>query len=86
MNQEAIDNSSQWHLDKRVNIGHILTTAALLIGAITYAYGIDKRVTVVEVQTQINTQNQQVVNQQVTDQLKSINNKLDRLIERVSEH
>ena len=78
--EQPITTENHWHLDKRLNIGHILTTLALVIAAFSYTSGIDKRVTVVEVQVK----NQELVNRQTTSQLEQINDKLDRLIERLS--
>lgn len=76
--ENELDN--RWHLDKRLNIGHIITTIMLAIAVFTYASGIDKRITVLEESKKY----QETTNKQVTEQLKSINDKLDRLIERLS--
>jgi GrpB-like predicted nucleotidyltransferase (UPF0157 family) len=71
---------NHWHLDKRLNIGHIISTAILAIAAFSYASKIDNRITSLEVAMNY----QRDTNTQVTEQLVSINNKLDRLIERLS--
>lgn len=35
---------SQWHLDKRLNVGHLLMTFSIAAGAFWWAMGVDKRV------------------------------------------
>lgn len=37
-----------WHLDKRVNVGHILTTVVLAISAFSWGSAMDRRLAVVE--------------------------------------
>ena len=37
-----------WHLDKSVSIGHIITTLAMVTSALVWAFGMDKRVAVLE--------------------------------------
>jgi cell division protein FtsB len=50
MNERGYDpDTSRWHVDKRVNAGHLLTT--LLLAASVFAWGsaIDRRLAVAEV-------------------------------------
>ena len=72
------DNSTGWHLDKRVNVGHLLTTISLAVMLFVWANRMDSRITVLEVQQL----NQTLVAADIRSQLKDVNNKLDRLIER----
>lgn len=70
-----------WHLDKRLNVSHLITTLLLVVATFTYANGIDKRISILEESKRY----QEATNAQVTQELRSINAKLDRLIERLSE-
>jgi len=68
-----------WHLDKRLNVGHILTTI-LLVGALLGIWtDMDKRVTRLEVQQE----ESQRVAADIKRELREINRKMDRLIERL---
>jgi 5-bromo-4-chloroindolyl phosphate hydrolysis protein len=44
----ATDTDTSWHVDRRVNIGHLVTTAGFIVAAFMYATTIDKRVAVLE--------------------------------------
>ena len=37
-------NENGWHVDKRVSIGHIVTTTAVAVGVVMWLSNIDKRV------------------------------------------
>lgn len=41
----------KWHVDKTLNIGHLLTTLVIAGSAFMYASGMDKRVAVLEEKT-----------------------------------
>lgn len=69
----------QWHLDKRLNIGHILTTMTLVGAILSIWSDMDKRVTRLEVQQE---QTQRVF-EEVKQSLREINKKMDKLTERV---
>lgn len=49
MEQGEIE-AKHWHLDKRVNVSHILATAALATSVFFWAGAIDRRVSVMESQ------------------------------------
>lgn len=49
----ADDDPSRWHLDKRVNLAHIVTTASIAIAAVVAWFQIQERVAVLEVRGQI---------------------------------
>lgn len=38
------DERSRWHLDRRVSIGHLLTTAAVGVSAVLWLSDVEKRV------------------------------------------
>lgn len=81
-------NHQDWHLDRRLQITHILSTVAMVVGATLYLGDIRKDVEVLKVQ-----QSAQVIRDQAQDQerneqkrdiqaqLEKIDAKLDRLIE-----
>lgn len=71
-----------WHLDKKVNVGHILTTIALLLAGIAVLHGIDNRLTALEVRVEETTRQNMEYQRQTTDALVRIEAKLDRAIER----
>ena len=70
----------KWHIEKGINIGHILTTIALVIGFFSWANQQDRRITVLEVQQQNTVQ----MGKDIKDQLNELSRKIDRLIERES--
>lgn len=77
-----------WHLDKGVSVAHIATTVALIITALWYLAGQDKRISNLEL-NYAHLKDARVEDQDRTsnkfDELKTdlriINSKLDRLIE-----
>ena len=77
-----------WHLDKGVSVAHITTTAALIITALWYLAGQDKRISNLELnyehlrQSRVEDQDrtERKFDELKTD-LRTINAKLDRLIE-----
>ena len=44
------DEPNRWHLDKRLNIGHLLTTLVLAMALIGWGNTMDRRVAIVETQ------------------------------------
>lgn len=77
-----------WHLDKGVSIAHILTTVALVIGALLYVTDQDKRISNLELnydhlkaaRVEDQARADRKFDELKTD-LRTINAKLDRLIE-----
>lgn len=77
-----------WHLDKGVSIAHILTTVGLAVGALLYITGQDRRISNLELNYE-HLKAARVEDQARADRkfdelkvdLRSINSKLDRLIE-----
>jgi hypothetical protein len=71
-----------WHLDRTVSLSHIITTASAIGAALVFASKLDTRVSLLEqssAQQQRETADFKTV---VREDLKNINGKLDRLIER----
>lgn len=81
-------SQEQWHLSKSINIGHLITTAMVVISVFAYINSFDKRLTENELEvTHIKevakanlTRNDEKYRELKSD-LKEINRKLDRLIE-----
>ena len=78
-----------WHLEKSVSISHLISTILIIISVITFASKMDTRVTVLEqivtVQHTIDDKQDQErirIADELKENLRNINNKLDRLIER----
>jgi len=78
-----------WHINKGIDPGNILLTMLMLAGFFVWSIAQDRRVTTVELgvkaEHEVNLQ-QDIAAQRMQDQtradLKAINDKLDRLLER----
>lgn len=77
-----------WHLDKTLNISHLLTTAVIAGSLFAYAGGMDKRVAVLEekmqAQAMTNQQNGQEIRdlaQDVKQELRSMRELLMKIIQ-----
>lgn len=82
-----------WHLKREIQLGHILSTLAIAASAAAYIVKMDQRLAVIEANmveaVKYQSQRDQAQDESATradalirDQLKSIDAKLDRLIER----
>ena len=78
-----------WHLDKRVNVGHLLTTLLMALGLVTWAIKMEARIERVEVLAHTVQDSERRMEQRIVDQLDKtdermvrIENKIDRLVER----
>lgn len=78
-----------WHLSKSLDLGHLLVTVAMLASFVIWAMAQERRLTTVEngLQTEHNinvTQDAERARQrdEIRSDLKAINDKLDRLVER----
>ncbi|MBU6955751.1 hypothetical protein [Hahella sp. HN01] len=81
-----------WHLDKTISVGHLISTLVIAISVITWAGSIDRRVEqnalAVKYLNEEQVQQRQridAVRNEIKTDLRAINDKLDRLIERQSE-
>lgn len=81
-------SKEHWHLSKSINVGHLITTALVVVSIFTYINQFDTRLTGTELevrhikevrQTDIKRSDERY-NDLKTD-LKEINRKLDRIIE-----
>lgn len=71
----------RWHLDKRLNVGHLLTTIALAGSMFAWGTKMDSRVTVLEAENRAQDNMLQITNSVLGARLDRIEAKLDRVIE-----
>ena len=74
-----MEETNRWHLKKEIQLGHLITTFTVAISAMVYINKIEQRVAVVETQMSAQRESAAILR----GQLDKINDKLDRLIERV---
>lgn len=48
MPSPPVENRRHWHLDKTLNITHVLSVIALIVTVITYTGNVEKRVAILE--------------------------------------
>ena len=73
-------DTQYWSLDKRINLSHIFTTAAMLVSLFVWGNKMDQRVTTLEA----NLENSRISMSALDTRLNRIEDKLDRLIEKSS--
>lgn len=84
-----VDDRRSWHLEKTVSISHIISTIAIAGSMFVYINKMDTRIALLEQQShqQAQIDQRQDIAQsdavrEVRENMKAINEKLDRLIER----
>ena len=83
-----VADKRSWHLDKTISVGHLVSTLVIAISVFSWAITLDKRVeqnsiAIVHLkEQQANEQKRlQELRQEIKQDLRDINSKLDRLIE-----
>ena len=77
------DNSRQgWTLNKSINLGDMFGGLAVAASMMVYATTLDRRVSVVEDQVKTLKETQTELRAEFKTEFRSVNDKLDRLIER----
>jgi len=78
-----------WHLDKTISVGHLLSTVVIAISVFSWASAVDRRVEqnaqAIKYLSKEQTEGQNrldALRSEIKTDLRSINAKLDRLIER----
>lgn len=66
----ALDN--EWHIDKKITVGHLVTTLVVGVSAILYITTVEKRVSILE-------EKQVMIREMVQDDLHTIHNQLVRI-------
>jgi len=81
----ADNNSRQgWSLNKSINLGDMFGGLAVAASMMVYATTLDRRVSVVEDQVKTLKETQSELRADFKTEFRSVNDKLDRLIERQS--
>ena len=80
-----------WHLDKTISVGHLLSTVVIAISIFSWASAVDRRVEqnaqAIKYLSKEQTEGQNrldALRSEIKTDLRAINAKLDRLIERQS--
>lgn len=78
----------EWHLDKTVSVGHLISTLVIGISVFSWAIALDKRVEQNSIQIQLVKEQQRLeatrveaLRIELRGDLRDINQKLDRIIE-----
>ena len=81
--------NGSWHFERRINLGDVLTSLAMVGTLALFMFNLDKRVTVVEErqaqQAAVDRQQDERMREMITDvrgALRDSNEKLDKLVER----
>ncbi|NRA61589.1 MAG: hypothetical protein HRU25_11890 [Psychrobium sp.] len=82
MNDEELAKPEQWHLKREINIVHIFATISIIISAIWYLGGLDKRIMTNTQSIEFMQKQRSEDQQRIEKQLDSINKKLDRLLDK----
>lgn len=75
-------DDQHWHLDKRVNISHIVATVLLVVGGFTMIHQLDARITVNEIRIEEIQRQTLEYQRRSIESMNRIEDKVDRLIER----
>ena len=82
-----------WHLDKRLNVSHLVTTLVLAVGVFTWASGIEQRINVNTIDVEHNKELMQLSQGYVTATVNTIEKKvdkidikLDKVLDRINTH
>ena len=76
MNDQQPEHDPHWHLDKRLNLGHLLTTLALATSIFVWASAVERRVSVHDTEIEIlKTANKEAI-ALLRDELREVRNEL----------
>lgn len=64
--------SNDWHIDKKITVGHLVTTLVVGISAVMYITTVEKRVSILE-------EKQVLIREMVAEDLTGIKNQLIRI-------
>lgn len=71
-----------WHIDKRLTVGHIVTTVVVAVSAIMYITAMERRLSVLEVKQDLFAKQQSEGLAKIDSHLVRIEAKLDRKVDR----
>lgn len=87
-NENAPAREKRWHIDKTINLAHVLTTMGLITALFAWGGNVDKRIALLEdnriVQKAIDMQQDEQAHEAVLllrEELRDVGRKLDRLSE-----
>ena len=70
-----------WHLDKRISVGHLLTTGSIIFGLVVWSLNIEGKVHYNELRIDTNADSISRLDQKVSTQYTEIIRRLERLDE-----
>ena len=73
-------NKRDWHIEKSVSVGHLITTAALLVGMVMYFGAQDKRISSNELSIEFMKAQRNEDLKRIEKRLDLIDSKLDKII------
>lgn len=83
-----LEQKANWHLDKTISVGHLVSTLVIAVSVFSWAMALDKRVeqnslAISHLKEQQATEQKRIqeLRQEIKQDLRDINSKLDRLIE-----
>lgn len=82
MQSDEPEDRRGWHLDKRVNVGHLLTTVGLIVGVMVWGSKMESRIAVVENTVALQSNTTQKELSEIKDSLRRIEDKLERKADR----
>jgi hypothetical protein len=82
-----MEQTQGWHLDRRISIGHLVTTATLLVAMMLWAGRMDTRISLLEVsltrQVAVDRRQDEAtqrLREEIREELRSLNEKMDRYL------
>jgi Uri superfamily endonuclease len=75
------NNKQHWHLDKKLNIGHLLTTITMVIGMFVYLNNIEQKVAENTSQVAFNKERIEKTDANVEKAVNKIEANLEKIIE-----
>lgn len=82
---ETIPVAGGWHLDKRISLGHLITTASVTVALLTWMFSLENRVTVTEVKINQVEENARMQQQERAAQYAEIIRRLERIDAKVDD-
>ena len=83
-----MENGNEWHLDRRVSVGHLVTTFTVLVAMVLWGARLETRIVLIEQaaarQARIDARQDaetQRTREEIREELKSLNGKIDRYFE-----
>lgn len=91
MENPTAEHGAGWHIDKRISVGHLITTLTVTVAVIAWSFRMEGRINLNEVKIQNNEQaikNLRVdglsQNAEIIRRLEVMDEKLDRRLEQLS--